>query len=1055
MSDHGDGVEKAQISRPNLKLLIPDSATIKQQRRSDFYGTSGVTSTNPNPLARGQESHHHHDQQLEDEKPCTCREHAPTTLQEEGARVNEAQSIATEDTSDLLHLYTNPNSTFTTPSTAGLLRQNFHLYRELFRHTELLANTIHNGEQQLDSMSSSIHNSNSSLESTFHLRHHTQQDLKGKSKVDNFTFNPTTPSTPHPRSSYQSNPTSILSKSASMSQASPMVSEAEAQLRVQLAIAETKLAHTNEQANNFPRHLAFVVQALTQNHTNEQSPFNVTNYPPFNFNTSPSAIITHAPNQYETDVHHHAHPSYRGGANPGRRVIQLEQEVEVLRREIRHLKTKLKDKDAHEDNSDEGSGKMVRFDESNIDGEATTGFTRTNAEVNNEHKEVEGERGAEKTTYEQGKRARDTFRSLDELTLVSAPGSPTDIAAKKSQLERDNVGIRSLDDMLGPEDNIPSNETSKVEKAILRNLAAESELGAADRAKADVSEEHKRAMARFMDVPESKVLKTGFDASGTTQGGDYDFKNLADSDSFRGYPSRPGFGSYERPLATIEIKSQGAYALFDNLQERGHAIRNQRDMVTGRGSLAPSLFKHGVRYIPGQDDSNYIRTVHIGNLPQDIHLREVLTRVRGGDVVSAILMDTKTITGTMSALIQFSHESDAEEYACFSEMNPFTFGEDDEKKTAEITLLESSPTYPGRENKATTLDGHKPTRCLSIEGFSSHSSIRRLEQSLACGNLTRADSLLVTYFDEEGILHLEFSSVAMATSSRAILNSWTEFRGVVAVYEDDPCARPVEDLLLPAAPRRPLHPKGGFVENEDILSDYGGDALQTEMAQTQRKRLAALSNQKVVIPTFGESNFKSSSWADEVNDELDSPPQSPTQEGRLSPAFEAKDNTLGSNVDEKVEEKNEEVTHRAKLGLEGSKFAPGRIDVQKRPVQSNSSSLLSPVVEEKNMKNGGGRDRVSQCSDSSLDSDTPFCISESTRKAALERAEGIKSHVNGRCTSNEVHNPDELELDLDSDSDSDSFSEAGDEKNEDSTSDVSPDIPKIFVEEVFPTPVEA
>lgn len=1071
MSDHGDGEEKPQSSRarrPNLKLLIPDSETIEQQRRTHFYGTSGVTSTNPNPFAgEGEGSHYHHRQE---DQACTCTYPTKVTNsdQEEGAKVNEADD--TEDISDLLHLYTNPNSTFTTPSTNGLLHQNFQFYRELFRHSELLANTLHNGqEQQLDSMSSSSnHNSNSHPEtSPSHLQSHQNihQNPKGKPKDDSFTFNPTTPSTTYSKPSYPNHPTSILSKGTTMSQTSPTIPLAEAELRIQLAVAETKLTQAAKEVDSFPRTLAFVVQALVQNYPNQHPSFNVHNYPNSIPNSSPSAIIS--PQQYEAEAQHHAHPPKRGAANAGRREMQLEQEVEVLRREIRHLRMKLKEKDAHEVNSDEGSGKMVRFDESNINGEVCSSFTKTNAGSKNEHKEDEGEREEEREIQEQRKRVKDSFKSLDELTLVSAPSSPTEIAAKKLQLERDNVGIRSLDELLGPEDDTPKNGTGKAEKAVLRNLAAEGELESEDRANAVVSEEHKRAMARFMSVPESKVLKTGFDASGTTQGGDYDLKNLADSDSdgarFKGYPTRPGFGSYDRTPMTIEIKSKGAYELFDSLQERGEAIRNQQDLV-GRSKEPsfPLIFTHGFRFIPGEDDTNFIRTVHIGNLPQDIHLREVLTRVRGGDVVSAILMDTKSVTGNMSALVQFSHESDAEEYACFSELNPVSFGEDGEKKVAEITLLESSPTYPMRHKKATTLDDHKPTRCLAIQGFSSRFSVRRLEQNIACGNFSRADSLLDTYFDEGGILHLEFSNIAVAGSSLAILNSWTEFRGVVAVFEDDPCARPVEDLLLPAEPRKPLHPNGGFVENEDSLSDYGGDALQSEMVQSQRKRLAALSNQNVVIPTFGDSNFKSSSWANEVNEEFYSPPQSPAQDSRLSSAPDAKDNNIrSSNIDEKIGEQNGESTHRSEVGLEGSMYAPGRSDVQQRSVRSNSSSLLSPVVEEKRKRSGGSRDNISHSTETSLNSDSSFLISEATREVARERAERIKGHVNGRRTLDEnfegskagqgrdevsvVHNPDELELELDLDSDS----QAGDEEN------VSPNIPKIVIEEVLPAAIEA
>ncbi|CAG8950439.1 hypothetical protein HYFRA_00006935 [Hymenoscyphus fraxineus] len=1095
--DRGDGSEKSHSrtrSRPNLRIAIPDQTKIELQRQTSANGSSGFTTTTFMPLVGVEELSHHR----QEKKVCTCPEISHVD-QGEGAIVNDAE----DDINDIFHLYTNPNSTFTTPSTAGFLHQNFQLFRDLShlsQLSELQVNTFNNGHQQLEDTSSSsnqgeIHSEGDRFEySPSHLQSQTKtsQDPRGNSKGD-LTSNPANLSTTNLPSQRINLPTSILSKSKMSYNNSPSQMEAHIQLRIQLAIAENNLAHKTKEAEDNQRSLALVARALCQQQ-----------YPPINYpnnlNFNPS-LNQNSPHPAIAGFQHHeaeGQSSKRAGEGyGGKRIGQLEQEIETLRRENRILKLKIREKDVQETSSDEGSGKMVRFDESNIIEAASQGLSKHEQKSG---EQVEGE-------GEQGQSAKNKFNSLDELTLVSNPNSPTREELKQ-RMEIDNVGIKSLDDLLGPEDDTPK----KAEKAVLQNLAADEGLEATA---AGVSEEHKRAMARFMNVPETKVLKTGFDGTGT-QGGQYE-KNLADEDSDGPQNRGLGYRNFDRPPIRIEIKSQGGYQVFDSLEERGEAIRNQRDLVGRRESVAPLFFAHGVAYIPGQDDSNYIRTVHIGNLPHDIHLRELLTRVRGGDVVSAILLDTKSITGgSMSAMVQFSHELDAEEYARFSEENIIYFGEGAEKKAVEVTLLESSPTYPMRGHRVQSIDDHKPTRCLAVNQLHPRQfSLRRLEVAIACGNFHRADSFLDTHFDETGTLHLEFSNVALATSARAILNSWIEFRGVKADFEDDPCARPVEDLLLPVEPRKPLWPKGGFLEgveaekrpvrfdDRDVEKrfDYGGDVLQSEIAHEQRKRLAALSNQKVEIPTFGEGNLKSSSWADEVNEELSSSEQSSPQDDAQLIGHGA-NTTLTPAIQGKNGEQDKQLRRRP-VGLEGSKFAPPRYE-NRSPASSSTAS--GSVAEESGQKNEESNENVTKSVDITSNSESSFQLSDAARLMAQERAERIKGHVSGQQVREEfpeaaeapvdeievselapqispatrdtpeetqgnvvikkvngnslVRNPDELDLD----SDSDSAFETGDEnvnvKNADGpvannfTPD-SPTLPEIVVEEIAAPPVEA
>ena len=83
----------------------------------------------------------------------------------------------------------------------------------------------------------------------------------------------------------------------------------------------------------------------------------------------------------------------------------------------------------------------------------------------------------------------------------------------------------------------------------------------------------------------------------------------------------------------------------------------------------------------------------LGNLPVVTEMRDVLARIRGGEVLSASLLDTVKITGSMSARVVFRYEASAKEYVLYAKQHPIVFGDGDEEQEAEVTLL-NTPTYP-------------------------------------------------------------------------------------------------------------------------------------------------------------------------------------------------------------------------------------------------------------------------------------------------------------------------------------------------------------------------
>ncbi|KAE8448368.1 hypothetical protein EG329_009612 [Mollisiaceae sp. DMI_Dod_QoI] len=389
--------------------------------------------------------------------------------------------------------------------------------------------------------------------------------------------------------------------------------------------------------------------------------------------------------------------------------------------------------------------------------------------------------------------------------------------------------------------------------------------------------------------PTPGVLKTGFQLEGNRRGDDYDASNRLEtartynrsqclwrdpntaSSSNENFPVGPG--------AAFEMPNDRSFDsnLWSSVEEREEVIQANMQLV--RGSFArkaeerafPDFFRYGIQYRPDATDSNYARTVHINNLPENTELREVIARVRGGEILGATLLNTVKLTGGMTARVVFKLEGAAEDYALYAAEHPITFGEN--KRVAQVILIDT-PTYPLNAGQHARVRAGEQTRCLAIPDFPRTVSIRGLERTLACGNGYRAESLVELFQDEFETLHLEFSSVDIAGSAYGILTSRRLHGSSPPRFEPDPCAGPVEELEHEVSPRPPLffrsHLRQSSEESFDSSErDEGDERIFRELESLQRKRLAALSNQKVEIPSFSGTGIKSASWADEVIDEAE------------------------------------------------------------------------------------------------------------------------------------------------------------------------------------------
>ncbi|KAN0122827.1 hypothetical protein V8E51_001153 [Hyaloscypha variabilis] len=591
-----------------------------------------------------------------------------------------------------------------------------------------------------------------------------------------------------------------------------------------------------------------------------------------------------------------------------------------------------------------------------------------------------------------------------------------------------DVGMHSLEENMDMDsDGFPPSLSFPPSNAN-SNTAADKQAG--DEEEKDIDEqlqEQQAALEKFNAIPKPSVLNVGFSLEGTKRGNDYDTNPFTNSQPYpqthsltyhregsmqdyqrfssRRPPSGPRSSFTHSPSFDLKIPGDlsGDQDLWTDNQERKDAVQVHMQAVSSRLRDAeikyPEFFRYGIRYLPAKDDSNYFRTVMLTNLPPDTSIRDVLDRVRGGEVLSAILLDTKSITGSLSARIVFRNETAAEAYTlyCTSHLLLFPSSSDPSSDTQQATATHlQTPTFPLSSRHLSRLTTHAQTRCLALPSFPPSFSLNTLERHLSKGSGVRGDMLAETWIDEEGTLHLQFSSVFWAGAAFGILTSFAMYRGLEVLFADDPCAGPVEELSTKVRPRPSLFARNwaelqrryassavsssldiiGGVGGEIVAEQRkrvlgmgkGGDEVVNEVQGMQRKRLAALDNQKVEIPSFSGTGIQGGSWADEVIDELEDdsapiaslsstsqlegregeglapPPNSPIHVFTQHTNGGFEDGVKGgeTSIDARMlDTPNEKIVHAPStwnhhpVGLSGSKYAP-------RSTSPTSPSLFNP-----------------------------------------------------------------------------------------------------------------
>lgn len=293
---------------------------------------------------------------------------------------------------------------------------------------------------------------------------------------------------------------------------------------------------------------------------------------------------------------------------------------------------------------------------------------------------------------------------------------------------------------------------------------------------------------------EPTIFNTGFDMSSMKFSGvDYN------KDENGEYPVNPGgFQMLHGRDDKFSMYSLPNTQLWGRYEDRHEALRiHQQDEW-----IICDFFKYGLFYVPSPAESqNVFRTVHLGNLPKETTIGDLMARVRGGMIVSAQILDTMKLLGSKSALVVFMDADDAAEYVRFSMEHPISFG----KNTALATLV-GTPTWPIRAGLLNSIENLSHTRSLQIPGYPDHipdkvliaeiTSKKTLTGLISDG--VRAAAMEEPYLDKNtGIMTLNFASVELAGSAYGILKCMRVFRGLNPVFMEDPCAGDLEELLEP------------------------------------------------------------------------------------------------------------------------------------------------------------------------------------------------------------------------------------------------------------------
>ncbi|KAJ5670807.1 uncharacterized protein N7477_006170 [Penicillium maclennaniae] len=232
------------------------------------------------------------------------------------------------------------------------------------------------------------------------------------------------------------------------------------------------------------------------------------------------------------------------------------------------------------------------------------------------------------------------------------------------------------------------------------------------------------------------------------------------------------------PQGWIDWAMNGS-TVFDNKQDEVAAATCPGTILGSEGVKSNMFFQWGLRYVPTRDTENFYRAVVIENLPQYVTLDQILPRIRGGQVYSAYLCDTKSImNGSPTILVTFVHQDGALAFLGRCAREGFYVG-----FTPARVRPVSTPTYLLSRDMEYEIEQYGRSRCLVFS--TDHPTARqRLYVKLAKSSFSsRVECFGVP--GDKGMITVRFDSIKTAIQAHQILKDLEIFKEVK--FGTDPC----------------------------------------------------------------------------------------------------------------------------------------------------------------------------------------------------------------------------------------------------------------------------
>lgn len=261
------------------------------------------------------------------------------------------------------------------------------------------------------------------------------------------------------------------------------------------------------------------------------------------------------------------------------------------------------------------------------------------------------------------------------------------------------------------------------------------------------------------------------------------------------------------PATKLIPKQDFKASILNNEAERQAAIRANRDSDDN----VPYTLKFGVQFSPssstaitrsGHERKDFLcQSVIISHLPADAELRDVMSRVRGGNIIQATLVNTTSLLVGRTAIVVFVRWEEAHAYVKYAKDNPcqiVVLGQQ-----ANVNLA-GKPTYPRRGFQLPQGD---QTRCLRFrwapEGIDDQ-LFRQVEHL----NRHVEDTLEDMWRDDTGSVVMLFKNVDFAIRLDNLIRKRDEYLDHAHNLEfiDDPCGAPLKSLRNPVRYARDGHP---------------------------------------------------------------------------------------------------------------------------------------------------------------------------------------------------------------------------------------------------------